>query len=457
MLKNALTKYTSLPLANRQDMPPEDSLLPMDETPYRRLGMTILLVTFVVFGLWAQFAPLRGAVVAVGRIIVASQNKQVQHLDGGIVKTINVQDGDSVHKGQVLLELDDIQWRSQLENVQGQLWDAEASLVRLAAERDDAKSIIWPDSLQKASDTPMLAEILKTQNQLFQSRKQALSSSQDVLVQRLAQTRKQIEGNQNAIVSLKKRRESLDSDVNSLQKLAGRNLVAKTTLRQMQRDYEEVEGDTVKTESEVARLNDSVAEIKQQIALTKEEYLKEVSANISDTQTKRIQLLAQKQSLEDKLSRVAITAPVTGKVKGFNIVTLGGVITAGQIIMEIVPDEQEFKIVAELSPTDIDEIKAGQIAEIKITSSNDTRFFPVIHAELIDISGDTFTNQNSQQSFYKATLKIQDDALKLLKEKNVSLIPGMPAEVFLQTRSRTLMSYLLKPLSDVISHSFNES
>ncbi len=456
MLKNVLATRTPSALATRQSLTADSTPLPMDETPYRRLGIGILLITFVIFGLWAQFAPLRSAVVAVGRIIVASQNKQIQHLDGGIVKTINVQDGDNVHKGQVLLELDDTQWRSQLENVQGQLWDAEASLVRLAAERDDAPNITWPDSLQKASATPMLADILKTQSQLFQSRKQALKSSQDVLVQRHSQTQKQIDGNQNMLVSLKKRCDSLKNDVNSLEKLAGKNLVAKPTLRQTQRDYEGVVGDTVKTESEIARLNDSLAEIKQQVALTKEEYLKEVGTAISDSQTKRIQLLAQKQSLEDKLSRVAITAPVSGKVKGFNIVTLGGVITAGQVIMEIVPDEQEFKIIAQLSPSDIDEIKVGQIAEIKLLSSNDTRFFPTINAELIDISADTFTNQNSQQSFYKATLKLQDSSLNLLNEKKVSIVPGMPAEVFLQTGSRSLVSYLLKPLSDVIAHSFNE-
>lgn len=456
MPDTSLTKPTASALTSPYLETAKQHDLPMDEMPYRRLGLGILIITFVVFGLWAGLAPLRSAVIATGRVIVASQNKQIQHLDGGIIKTINVHDGDQVQQGQVLLELDGTQLHSQLENIQGQLWDANANLARLTAEQNGAKEIIWPDELQKTPVPSMLADILKTQNTLFQARKQALSASQDVLVQRLAQTQKQLDGTEKLLVSLNKRRSSLNNDVDSMAKLAGKNLVAKSAQRQIQRDYEEVAGDAVKTESEVARLHEALAEIKQQTALSKEEYLKEVSSSISDFQTKRIQLLAQKQALEDKLSRIAITAPVTGKIKGLNMVTLGGVITAGQLIMEIVPDEQEFKIIAQLSTTDIDEIRIGQLAEVKFISSNDTRLLPIINAELIDYSGDAFTSEDSQQSFYKATLIFQQDAIKLLKEKNVRLIPGMPAEVFLQTSERSFMSYLLKPLYDVIDHSFNE-
>jgi epimerase transport system membrane fusion protein len=456
MPDNFLAKLPILLPAKRVEAT-EDAGLPMDERPYRLLGIGVVFLTFVVFGLWAAFAPLNSAVVAVGQVTVASQNKQVQHLDGGIVKAIHVYDGDTVTAGQVLLELEDTQWRSQLENVQGQLWDADATLVRLAAERDGADTLSWPADLQKAPIPPVLAEILKTQFQLFTVRRQALAAGQDVLAQRLAQTQKQLEGTENQITSLRNRRNSLGDDVKSLEKLAGQNLVAKSTLHQNQRDYEELVGDTTKAVSEVARLGEVLAETKQQMLLSKGEYLKEVGAGISDFQTKRIQLLAQKQSLEDKLSRVAITAPVAGKVKGLNMVTLGGVISAGQVIMEVVPNEQEFKIIAQLSPTDIDSITPGQVAEIKFSLFNDARYFPVIYADLVDISADTLINQSSHMPYYKATLSIHEDGVIFLKKKGINLVPGMPAEVLLQTGQNSLLNYLFKPLTNVISHAFNES
>lgn len=430
--------------------------LPMDETPYRRLGLGILFITFVALGLWAGLAPLHSAVVANGQVIVASHNKQIQHLDGGIVKTIHVHEGENVQQGQALLELDATQWRSQLENVQGQLWDTEANLARLSAERDGANSLTWPDELQKPAASPTLKDILSTQKEMFKARQQSLDANQEMLTQRLTQTRKQIEGDEKQIISLKKRRDSLSSDVSSLEKLADKNLVAKATLRETQRAYEEVLGDLAKVESEVARLHEVLPEIRQQLALSREEYLKEVSTGISDFQTKRIQLSAQQQSLEDKLSRVTITAPVTGKVKSLNIVTLGGVITPGQIIMEIVPDEQKFQIIAQLSSADINDIKVGEIAEIKFISSSDTRLLPTIHARLIDRSTDTFPDEHSQQRFYKLTLELQDDALQLLKEQDIVLISGMTAEIFLPTSQHTLVSYLLRPLSRLLDHSLNE-
>lgn len=431
--------------------------LPMDERPYRLLGLGVLFLTFVVFGLWAALAPLNSAVIVAGQVTVASQNKQVQHLDGGLVKAIHVHDGGVVTAGQVLLELEDTQWRSQLENVQGQLWDVDAALMRLAAERDGLDKLSWPDELQKSSVSPVLAEILKTQAQLFTVRRQALAAGQDILVQRLAQTQRQIEGTEKQITSLRNRRNSLGDDVKSLEKLAGQNLVAKSTLRQNQRDYEELEGDTTKAVSEVARLGEVLAETRQQMLLGKEEYLKEVGTEISNFQTKRIQLLAQKQGLEDKLSRVAITAPATGKIKGLNMVTVGGVITAGHVIMDVVPSEQEFKIIAQLSPADIDSITPGQVAEVKFSLFNNARNFPVICADLIDVSADTLINQSSQMPYYKATLSIQQDGVIFLKNKGITLVPGMPVEVLLQTGQQSLLNYLFKPLTDIISHAFNES
>ncbi len=460
MLNHSVLKQDALPLTpawvTSTKVTSSSKPLDMDERPYRRLGLLVLFLTFGVLGGWAAFAPLHSAVVAVGQVMVASQNKQIQHLDGGIVKAIHVHDGDTVSAGQALLSLDDTQLRAQLDNVKGQLWDTDANLVRLTAERDGAETLMWPAALKQAPSSSLLAEIIKTQTQLFKVRRQALAAGQDVLAQRLAQTHQQINGNESQLVSLRSRLDSLGEDVKSLEKLVGQNLVAVSTLRQNQRDYEALVGDTTKVAADTARLTEVLAETKQQMVLSKEEYLKEVGTALSDLQSRRMQLVAQQQGLEDKLSRIVMTAPVAGRVKGLNVVTLGGVISAEQVIMEIVPSEQAFRIVAKLSPTDIDSVRLGQPAEVKFSLFNSARYFPVIQADLIDISGDTLISQDSHQPYYKVTLQVHEDGMAFMKQQGVALIPGMPAEVLIQAGEDSLLNYLLKPLKTIVSHAFNE-
>ncbi|EIJ34250.1 HlyD family type I secretion periplasmic adaptor subunit [Thiothrix nivea] len=441
---------------------PADSVagieLPKNESPYRFLGGLMLFITFVVMGGWAAFAPLDSAVVTVGKVIVASQNKKVQHLDGGIVKEINVHDGDLVKAGQPLLVLDDTQLRAQLDNTNGQLWETEASLERLAAERDGREALVWDAGLEQTSrDNPVLQEILKTQNELFSARRQAFVSEKSVLAQRLAQSNKQIGGLEEELQSLGKRRTSLGEDLGSLNKLVAREMVAKSLVRQNERDYEEIKGDIARSSAEVARLNDVVAETQHQMVLRREEYLKEISSSISELQAKQIQLKSQQAALQDKLGRLVIDAPVTGRVKGFELTTLGAVIGPGSLIMEVVPTEQAYKVIAEVSPQDIDVLVTGQAAEVKFSIFDDARYFPTIFANLIDVSADTLVDEKSKASYYKATLAIQEDSMKVLDEKGLSLVAGMPAEVFLETGERTLLDYLIKPLRDMVERAFNEA
>jgi epimerase transport system membrane fusion protein len=432
--------------------------LPKNESPYRLLGGVVLFVTFVVLGGWAAFAPLDSAVVTVGKVIVASQNKKVQHLEGGIVKEIHVHDGDMVKAGQPLLVLDDAQLLAQMENTQGQLWEAEASLGRLVAERDGRETLVWKGDLEQASrDNVVLQEILKTQNELFNARSQAFVSEKSVLAQRLAQSNKQIGGLGEELQSLGKRRASLGEDIGSLSELVSREMVAKNLLRENERDYEELKGSIARNNAEVARLNDVIAETQHQIVLRKEEYLKEISSSISELQAKQIQLKSQKTALEDKLGRLAINAPVAGRVKGLELATVGAVIGAGHLIMEIVPAEQSYKVVAEVSPQDIDVLTTGQAAEVKFSIFDDARYFPTLFANLIDVSADTLVDDKSQASYYKVTLALQEDSMKVLDEKGLSLVPGMPVDVFLETGERTLLDYLIKPLRDMVARAFNEA
>lgn len=440
--------------------------LKKDDRPYQIFGLVVLGVMLVSFMLWAALAPLDQAVVAMGRTVVASQNKQVQHMDGGIVSKIHVRDGDVVKAGQPLLTLDDVQLKAQLDSAEGQLWETDASLVRLRAERDGV-ALSWEGhGLENVS-----ADILKTQEKLYEARKQAQVAGQEALKQRQPQAQEQIVGLQKQIggleqrlVTLGKRRGSLEQDIKKLQGLFAQRLISDIELREKERDSAQLEGDIASTradiarsQAEIARIRESMTETGHQVALNREEYLKEVSTQISDLQARSIQLQAQRRAVQDKLDRVVIKAPVDGKIKGFEVVTVGAVLQSGAVIMEIVPADQAFKIIAEVSPNDIDAISPGLSAEVKLSVFDNARYFPTIYAKVDDVSPDTLVDPVSKVSYYKASLILEPESLPILEKEQANLVSGMPVEVMILTGERTLLDYLLKPFSDMLSRSFNEA
>ena len=428
-----------------------------DDRKYRILGYSALLATFVVFFGWASLAPLQSAVVAKGRVIVSSQNKLVQHLDGGLVKEIKVRDGDLVEQGQLLLSLDDTSLQIQLENTREQLLEVRASLERLVAERDEKAELQFSDTLRRQAASASAGGILNTQQQLFQSRRQAQVEERDVLQQRLAQAEKQIAHSKRLIQTLQQRLALVNEDLKGLRQLAEKNLVSKSKLREVQGVSAELQGDIVEQQGVISGLEESKPEIMHQISLRKEEYKSEVNSGIHEFQSRLSDLSAHERDLLDKLSRIAIRAPVAGKVKGFNVVTLGAVIKAGEPIMEIVPLAQEFDIQARVSPMDIDVLHSGLKAEVRFPVFDGARRFPSLYASLQDISIDTYRDESNDQSYYKATLKVDPGSAGMLADKHLQLVSGMLVDVMINTGERTLMDYLIAPFEDMLARAFNEA
>ncbi len=443
--------------ASRQTTQAEKIQIAGDDRNYRILGYCALLVTFVFFFGWASLAPLQSAVVAKGRIIVSSQNKIVQHLDGGLVKEIKVKDGDLVEQGQLLLSLDDTSLQIQLENTREQLLEVRASLERLIAERDEKPELQFSDALRRQAASESADRILKTQQQLFQSRRQAQVEERDVLQQRLAQAEKQITHSKRLIETLRQRLALVNEDLKGLRQLAEKNLVSKSKLREVQRVSAELQGDIVEQQGVIAGLEESKPEIMHQISLRKEEYKSEVNSGIHEFRSRQSDLSAHERDLLDKLSRIAIRAPVAGKVKGFNVVTLGAVIKAGEPIMEIVPLAQEFDIQARVSPMDIDVLHSGLKAEVRFPVFDGARRFPSLYASLQDISIDTYRDESNDQSYYKATLKVDPGSTGVLAERHLQLVSGMLVDVMINTGERTLMDYLIAPFEEMLARAFNEA
>ncbi len=427
-----------------------------NDRTYIRTGLVTLVVTFVLMMGWSALAPLQSAVVASGRIAVASHNKTIQHLDGGLVKDIAVADGDVVEAGQLLIRLDATPTEIQLENVRGQLLELRSSRERLAAEQVDKQDLFFSEDLKQSIESEGDQAILDMHQALFQARRHALESERKVLQQRIEQSVNQIDGLDKQIAALRQRTRLLDQDLSGLKTLAARSMVSQTKLREAQRKRSELRGDVAALEGEKARLSENIIETRQQILLREREYKKEVITKLRDMQARIIDLRAAERSARDKISRVEIRAPVSGKIKGFDIVTLGAVIDAGKPIMEIVPMDQTFKILARVSPVDVDALYPGLKAEVRLPVFDD-RDFPVIYAELQDVSADTYANESDEASYYKATLLVSADGMTILAKERASLVSGMPVDVFIRTGERTFLNYLTKPFQNMLARALNEA
>ena len=430
--------------------------LKKSDRPYRIAGILVLLITFGLLLGWASTAPLMSAVVAMGEVKVASRNKVVQHLDGGRVKEILVKEGDIVEQGAVLLRMDDEDLRAQYASIQEQIWESLASQERLKAERDN-KPLKFSALLQtQAKKSSVLRDILKTQRNLFSLGGETLSQGQEVLVQRRKQAEKQIAGNNNILRSLHKRESLLAEDIAALQPLVKKQLIPQNNLRDKQRAFNEIQGDIASRESEIARLKEVISEQSQQMGLEKKRYLRDSNAELRELERRHIDLVGSIRRLKDRLSRVAITAPVAGKLEKFDVVTIGAVLSPGQAIMEIVPQDYKFSIIANVALSDIDALYVGQAAEIRLSSFDDARYFDVMYAEIENIASDSSIDQVTGFPFYKTRLSVSKEVVQTLKDNNVHLVAGMPTEVVIKTGNRTVLQYLVKPLMQMVDRSFNE-
>ena len=435
-----------------------DSLSPLcDKSPYVRLGLLTLAISFGAFLAWALLAPLNSAVVANGRFVVASDNKVVQHLDGGLIEQILVKDGDQVEAGQLLMSLQDSPLQIRLHQVREQQLNNSANLQRLAAERDGLAELPLSSELMAAARSEEAHELLKTQRELFESRRSALASEKRVLEQRQQQALTQLEGSRNLLATLRKRLSLLNEEHQGLKKLAKIKAVSQSRLREVEGSVAELHGSIASTESEAARLRESLAELKSRTELAEREYRKDVVAQLRDLQSQQINLQAEESKLLDQLSRIEIRAPVAGKIKGLNVVTLGAVISAGQALMEIVPTEQTFKIHARVSPMDIDMLQPGLRAEVRIPAFDGSQNRPTLFADLHDVSTDVYLEQGGQEAYYKASLSMDDSSRNTLATEQLKLVSGMPVDVFIRTGERTFADYLMKPFSDMLTRAFNEA
>ena len=418
-------------------------------------GWIVIVSIFGILGVWMAFAPLDSASVAAGKVAVEGKKKSIQHLEGGIVEAIYVKDGDKVTKGQILLKIDEVRAKSHLGTVLSQYYEALAMENRLVAERDGLASIVFDREIEDLEDG-LKRKLVDGQTRLFTSRKDAQNSEKEIMLKRITQLEKQIEGNRSIIKSKQSRLRSYSEEIEEWKVLYEEQLTDKLKLRELQRDVETIEGDIASSEAEIARLYVQINETQSQILLVKHKFINEIGSQLREVQTSLADMRARLFSLRDTLKRTSIIAPVDGVVVGMDAAhSVGGVIAPGRTLLEIVPGMSEMIVIAQVQTTDIDKVTRGLKANVRFSAFN-LKMAHVVEGEVIHVSADSFIDEVTGMPYYEAEVKLTEEGRKQLKENNFFLIPGMPAEVMIKTGKRTVLDYLLKPMRTMFSKAFRE-
>jgi len=415
-------------------------------------GLIVLLLAFGVGG-WAATTPIAGALIAQGSIVVDSNVKKVQHPTGGVVGKLNVQDGDRVKAGDILVQLDDTITRANLAIVTKGLDELAARKARLEAERDGAETIKFPPELLARANEGAAAVAVANERKLFELRRSARLGQKAQLKQRITQLQDEIQG-LTAQQDAKAREIALIAkELEGVRELWKNNLVQITRLTALERDGARLEGERGQLIASVAQAKGKVTETELQVIQIDQDLSSEVAKDMREVDAKFGEFVERKVAAEDQLKRIDIRAPQDGVVLQLSVHTIGGVIAQGDQLMLIVPESDSLSVEAKIQPQDIDQVHIAQPATLRFTSFNQ-RTTPEINGEVSRVSADVTQDQKTSAYFYTVRISVSEAEMSRLGK--VKLIPGMPVEAFVQTSERRVLSYLVRPLHDQITRAFRE-
>ncbi len=416
----------------------------------RRTGILIAVAVFGVFGLWATLAPLNGAAHAPGTVTVRSYKQVVQHLEGGMVSEINVQNGDFVEAGAPLLALDSTQSLAQLEIANANLAALTTIEARLIAERDGLESIVYPASLSAARANA--AEEMAAQTQIFEARKAAREGGTAVLEQRIEQLRSRVTGLGAMKLSKEELVASFADELADVRLLLKEGFADKMRLRELERSHAMLKGEAAELVATISSTEMQIGETQLQILQMNNEFQSEVVNQLGEVQTSLKDSRERTAALHDVVDRTVIRAPVSGVVNGMQYHTIGAVIGPGNPIADIVPQSDELVVEARVTPTDIDRVSVGQDATIRFSAFSSS--VPTIFGTVLSVSADAVVDQNTGVPYYLARVQVTPEGM--LELGDLALVPGMPAEVFIASGSRTFLQYVMKPFSNALARSLIE-
>jgi len=432
----------------------EDNNVKINATTYQRFGLVVLLFTFGILGVWGGTAPISGAIVANGFVVAASESKEVQHLQGGIIEKIYVSEGALVKKNDPLVKLNDTQDKAQLDLVKTQYFDILGNIARLEAQLNEHKTPKFSQELISMSNVEQKARIILNQTKMFHALSEAHQKKIQILHHTVEQTEKQIEGLKKRVSVERRHIASFNTEIKERERLYKLKLDSKVRLKEMERDKLEIEGKLYEAQAEISRLSVHIAEIENQIILEKQTYLNQVVSKLQEAQAKQVDLKVRWLALDDTLKRTLIRSPESGAVVGLELDTIGAVVAPAAIICEIVPQDKKFAIKAQVQLNDIDKVYPGQPVNIRFSSFN-TQLTKVVTGNVMRVSADSLQD-NEGNRYYEAKILVDQKGQKTIAENEFDILPGMPVETMLKIGDRTLISYLFKPFTDVLAKAFNE-
>lgn len=416
-------------------------------------GLVIVMLLAGGFGGWASTAQISGALIAPGSVVVDSNVKKVQHPTGGVVGQVFAKDGDRVKEGEVLIRLDDTVTKASLAIVTKGLNALWARKARLEAEADGADTIAFPHELTDQKDDPDAQAAMASETKLFKVRVAGRVGQKAQLQQRIQQLNEEVGGlvaQENAKV---KEINLIQNELVGVRDLYSKNLVQISRVTQLERDAARLDGERAQLVASRAQTQGKITETELQIIQIDKDLSSEVSKESREISDKIGEYVERKITAEDQLRRIDIRAPQDGMVLQSTVHTIGGVITAGDVLMQIVPQTDALSVEAKVNPQDIDQLRVGQEALLRMSAFNQ-RTTPELNGAISRISPDTTTDQRTGQSYY--TIRVSMPPEEVARLGDVKIIPGMPVEVFVKTGDRTLMSYLVKPLNDQFQRAFRE-
>jgi HlyD family secretion protein len=417
------------------------------------IGLTVVMVLAGGMGGWASTTEISGALIAPGQIVVESNVKKVQHPTGGVVGEVLAHDGDLVRAGDVVVRLDDTVTKANLAIVTKNLDASMARAGRLEAEQRGLDKIKFVPQLTDRAADPDVAGLMASETKLFEVRVNGRVGQKAQLHERIAQLKEEIDGltaQQNA----KDQEIALvEKELAGVRQLYDQHLVQISRLTTLERDAARLNGERAQYVASRAQAKGKITETELQIIQVDKDMVSEVSKDLRETNDKIGEMIERKVTAEDQLRRIDLRAPQNGVVEQSTVHTVGGVINAGDVIMLIVPQTDDLQVEAKVNPQDIDKLQVGQKTLLRLSAFNQ-RTTPELNGVVSRVSPDVTTDQRTGQSYY--TIRVTMPSAEIARLGDARLIPGMPAEAFVQTGDRTLLSYLMKPLSDQLMRAFRE-
>lgn len=418
------------------------------------LGFLALAVLVLGIGLWSVTTTIAGAIVATGQVEVEVNRQVVQHLDGGVIGEILVDDGDTVNAGDVLLRFDDTLLRSDLSVINGQLYEISARKSRLQAERDNTQTVSFAPLLLAVIEDPLVAELMEGQKNLFIARRDTLAREEALLNKKSAQIEDKIRGDVAQIDSLLAQQTLIAEELTDEKALLAKGLSQTTKVRALQREMARMDGALGALSASIAESRGRIAEIEIEILRLRSRLREDAITTLRDLQFREIELAEKRTSLLETLQRMEVRAPTSGVIYGKKFFAVRSVVRPAEPILYIVPQDSRLVISTRIPANHIDQVHVGQIASLRFAAF-DMRTTPEIFGHVTKVSPDVFVDNITGETYYSA--EILPDASEIPKLGDVEIVPGMPVQAFLRTRDRTPFNYLVKPLADYFARAFRES